>query len=119
MPDILSLNEKTVADTVKDLPRIAQLALGYAAKLKRGTLDITLPDGRVLRCGGEEPGPAAAMTIRTYSFAWRLVNAGDIGIAEADMRHESDTPDLTTFLYLFCVNHELISAILANKPAAR
>lgn len=56
MPDILSLNETTVADAVKDLPRIAQLALGFAAKLKRGTLDIALPDGRVMRFGGAEPG---------------------------------------------------------------
>src|SRR5436305_9912914 len=119
MPDILSLNETTVADAVKDLPRIAQLALGFAAKLKRGTLDIALPDGRVMRFGGAGPGPAAQMTIRTYNFAWRLVNSGDIGIAEAYLRGEWDTPDLTTFLYLFCVNHELIAGMLDSNPAAR
>jgi cyclopropane-fatty-acyl-phospholipid synthase len=119
MPVILSLNEKTVADAVKDLPRLAQLAIGFAAKLKRGTLDMTLPDGRVMRFGGEEPGPAAAMTIKTYAFAWRLVNGGDIGIAEAYLRDEWDTPDLTAFLYLFCVNHELIAAMLGSKPGVR
>jgi cyclopropane-fatty-acyl-phospholipid synthase len=59
------------------------------------------------------------MTIRTYSFAWRLVNGGDIGIAEAYLRGEWDTPDLTTFLYLFCVNHELIAAMLGSKPGMR
>ncbi len=119
MGEIVSLNADNVAGAVRNLPRLAQLAFGYAARLKRGTLDITLPDGRVLRCGGAEPGPAAEMTVRTYRFAWRLVNGGDIGVAEAYLRGEWDTPDLTTFLYLFCVNHDLIAAMLGDKPAMR
>jgi cyclopropane-fatty-acyl-phospholipid synthase len=34
----------------------------------------------------------------------RLPRGGDIGIAGAYLRGEWDTPDLTQFLYLFCVN---------------
>ena len=96
-----------------------RLALGFGARLQRGTLDVTLPDGRVVRLGGNEPGPSAAMKLYNYGFASRLLNGGDIGIAEAYLRGEWDTPDLTQFLYLFCVNHDLIQPMLADKPLMR
>lgn len=119
MTEPLCLNPENVGYATKHLPRLAQLAFKYAALLRRGTLNVTLPDGQMLRFGGVEPGPAAAMTVRTFGFAWRLLNGGDIGIAEAYLRGEWDTPDLTTFLYLFCVNHELIAGMLGDKPAMR
>jgi cyclopropane-fatty-acyl-phospholipid synthase len=110
MAQPIMLHPDTVGTAVRGLPRLVQLALGYAARLRRGTQ---------FRCGGAEPGPAAAMTIKSYGFAWRLLNGGDIGIAEAYLRGEWDTPDLTQFLYIFCVNHELISSMLGNKPVMR
>ncbi len=119
MPDIISVTPDNQHEKLAGLPRLVQLALGFAARLRRGTLDITLPDGRTLRMGGLEPGPAAAMTVHNYGFAYRLVNGGDIGIAEAYLNRDWDTPDLTQFLYLFCVNHDLIQAMLANKPLVR
>ncbi len=119
MPDIISVTPDNLHEKLAGLPRLVQLALGFAARLRRGTLDITLPDGRTLRMGGLEPGPAAAMTVHNYGFAYRLVNGGDIGIAEAYLNRDWDTPDLTQFLYLFCVNHDLIQAMLANKPLVR
>jgi cyclopropane-fatty-acyl-phospholipid synthase len=105
--------------TVSGLPRLAQIAFTYAARIRRGTLDVTLPDGRRIRFGGHEPGPAAVMTINSYNFAWRLMKGGDIGIAEAYLRGEWDTPDLTQFLYIFCVNHDLISPLFEQKTALR
>ena len=66
-----------------------------------------------------EPGPAAAMTLTNYGFASRLLNGGDIGIAEAYLQGEWDTPDLTQFLYLFCVNHDLVQRMLLDKPLMR
>jgi cyclopropane-fatty-acyl-phospholipid synthase len=119
MPDIIPVKPETVDQHLANLPRLVRLALGFAARLRRGTLDITLPDGRVLRMGGLEPGPAAAMTVYNYGFATRLVNGGDIGIAEAYLNGDWDTPDLTQFLYLFCVNHDLIQSMLADKPLIR
>ena len=101
------------------MPKLVRFALGLASKLRRGTLDVTLPDGRTVRCGGLEPGPAAQMTIYNYNFAWRLARSGDIGIAEAYLRREWDTPDLTQFLYIFCVNHDLIQTMLGGNPVSR
>jgi cyclopropane-fatty-acyl-phospholipid synthase len=119
MPDVISVTPDNVEATFAGLPRVVRLALGFGARLRRGTLDVTLPDGRVVRLGGAEPGPAAAMTLYNYGFASRLLNGGDIGIAEAYLNRDWDTPDLTQFLYLFCVNHDLIQAMLADKPLIR
>ena len=108
MPNLISVTPDNVEMVLADLPRLVRLAFGFGSKLRRGTLDVTLPDGRTLRLGGIDPGPAAAMKLYNYGFASRLLNGGDIGIAEAYLRGEWDTPDLTQFLYLFCVNHDLI-----------
>ena len=119
MPNLIRVTPDNIDNVLADLPRMARLALGFAARLRRGTLDVTLPDSRVIRLGGLEPGPAAAMTVANYDFAARLINGGDIGIAEAYLNGDWDTPDLTQFLYLFCVNHELIQAMLGDKPLMR
>jgi cyclopropane-fatty-acyl-phospholipid synthase len=119
MGDVTSVTPETVGTVLADLPRMVRLALGFASRLKRGTLDVTLLDGRVVRFGGLEPGPAAAMVLNNYDFATRLIKGGDIGIAEAYLRGDWDTPDLTHFLYLFCVNHDLIQTMLGDKPLMR
>jgi cyclopropane-fatty-acyl-phospholipid synthase len=113
------LDSSNVGTAVPGLPRLAQIAFSYAARIRRGTLDVTLPDGRMIRFGGAEPGPAAVMIVHSYRFAWRLLKGGDIGIAEAYLRKEWDTPDLTQFLYIFCINHDLISPLFEQKGAMR
>ncbi|MGX7742476.1 class I SAM-dependent methyltransferase [Rhodopseudomonas parapalustris] len=119
MSELVALTPDNVDARVADLPRVVRMALAFGARLQRGTLDVTLPDGRRFRLGGAEPGPSAEMRLHSYGFASRLINGGDIGIAEAYLNREWDTPDLTQFLYLFCVNHELIQAMLADNPLMR
>ena len=114
-----SVTPENAARILAGLPRIVRMALGFGAHLTRGTLDVTLPNGRRYRLGGREPGPAAEMTVHSYAFASRLINGGDIGIAEAYLHGDWDTPDLTQFLYLFCVNHDLIQSMLGNNPVMR
>lgn len=116
---LLHLNPDNVADLLSDLPRAARTVLGLASRVQRGTLDVTLPDGRRLRLGGAKPGPAANAIVRDLGFATRVVKGGDIGIAEAYLQGEWDTPDLTRFLLLFCVNHELIQTMLDDHPVMR
>ncbi len=119
MSDPIILTPDNVEARLPDVPKLVRFAFSFVAKLRRGTLDVTLPDGRTVRCGGLEPGPAAQMTIYNYGFAWRLARGGDIGIAEAYLRREWDTPNLTQFLYIFCVNHDLIQTMMGGKPVAR
>lgn len=119
MPDVITITPENIDRVLADLPRLPRLAISFGSRLRRGTLDVTLPDGRVVRLGGAEPGPAAAMTLSNYSFASRMLNGGDIGIAEAYLSGDWDTPDLTQFLYLFCVNQELLQTMLTDKPLIR
>lgn len=119
MSDPIILTPDNVETALPDVPKLVRFAFGFVSKLRRGTLDVTLPDGRTVRCGGLEPGPAAQMTIHHYGFAWRLARSGDIGIAEAYLRREWDTPNLTQFLYIFCINHDLIQTMLGGKPLVR
>jgi cyclopropane-fatty-acyl-phospholipid synthase len=119
MPELISVTSDTVDELLPDLPRMVRLALGYGSKLQRGTLDVTLPDGRSVRLGGNGPGPAAAMNVYNFAFASRLLRGGDIGIAEAYLQGEWDTPDLTQFLYLFCVNQDWMQTMLTGKAVMR
>ena len=119
MSDLIILTPDNVEAVLPDVPKLVRFAFKFASNLRRGTLDVTLPDGRTVHCGGLEPGPAAQMTIHNYGFAWRLARGGDIGIAEAYLRREWDTPNLTQFLYIFCVNHDLIQTMLGGNPVAR
>jgi cyclopropane-fatty-acyl-phospholipid synthase len=80
---------------------------------------VSLPDGRQLIFEGAEPGPSAEMQIKNYRFAWRTLRAGDIGVAEAYLRGEWDTPDLTRFLYLFCVNRNMMEQVLGGNAVVR
>ena len=110
---------QTAQQVLADLPLAARMAFTFAARLRRGTLDIHLPDGRKFQFGGVEPGPAATMIVRDMNFARRFLAGGDIGIAEAYLRGEWETPDLTQFLYIFCVNHDLAGSLIENNPLGR
>src|SRR5258708_17038835 len=83
MPNLISVTPDNVETVLSDLPRLVRLAFGFGSKLRRGTLDVTLPDGRRIRLGGMEPGPSAAMTLYNYGFASRLLNGRGIRIGDA------------------------------------
>src|SRR5258708_9102241 len=92
MPNLISVTPDNVETVLSDLPRLVRMALGFGSKLRRGTLDVTLPDGRTLRLGGVEPGPAAALRPFNFGFSSRLLRGGDIGIAQAFLRAPMPTP---------------------------
>jgi cyclopropane-fatty-acyl-phospholipid synthase len=119
MPEVISVTAETVDALLPDLPRMVRVALGFGSKLRHGSLEVTLPDDRTVRLGDNGPGPAAAMKVYNFGFASRLLRSGDIGIAEAYLRGEWDTPDLTQFLYLFCVNQDWMQTMLVGKPLVR
>jgi len=119
MTDAIPVTSETVDVLLPELPRLVRLTLGFASELQHGLLDVVLPDGRTVRLGNNAPGPAATMKVFSYGFASRLLRSGDIGIAEAYLRGEWDTPDLTQFLYLFCVNQDWMQTMKIGKPLVR
>jgi cyclopropane-fatty-acyl-phospholipid synthase len=115
MGDVTIVSAATPAAVFAGLPLSTRLAFAFAARLRRGTLEVVLPDGRRFKFGGSEPGPAATLIIRDHAVARRFMVGGDIGLAEAYLRGEWETPDLTQFLYVFCVNHEIIQDMLHGR----
>ncbi len=99
--------------------RAERYALGFAMKLSFGKLTITLPNGGVVVVGGHAPGPEADIIVHDIGFARRLLSGGDIGFAEAYLRGEWETSDLTRFLTLFAANYHVVSSMLSHRPLAK
>ncbi len=103
----------------RHLPAVARKSLAIAVKLTSGSLELRLPDGTIYRCAGEAEGPTAILVVKHWAFARRLTGQGDIGLAEAYLRGEWESPDVTAFLQLFAANQHVIASILADKPLIR
>ena len=104
----------TLDNIPQDLPSLVRKSLAYATELEIGTLIIALPDGRRFIAGGKAPGPNAELIVHDFGFAQRLIREGDIGIGEAYLAKEWDTPDLTAFLQIFAANHHMIERMVHN-----
>lgn len=114
--------ERASASVVALLPAPAAfkaLALG-ALNIREGVLVMTLPDGRTFAFGEPTgPGPRAAIHVKDYGFARRVLESGDIGFAEGYMAGEWDTPDLSATLMLCSQNLDRIFKLLRGGPIAR
>jgi cyclopropane-fatty-acyl-phospholipid synthase len=118
-PASLPVTPDNVAEVTKGLTFATRQALKLAARLQRGELTVTLPDGRLLLFKGAEAGPKAQLDVLDFGFASRLSGGGDLGFAEAYLRREWDTPDLAKFLELFAANYPVIQTLLPGKPLVR
>ena len=91
-----------------DLPR--WFARGYAIlrNIRAGTVDMVLPDGRVFRAEGPEPGPYGRVEVRDPNMFSRIVKDGEMGFPEAYMDGQWDTPDLQALLDVLLLNNDEI-----------
>ena len=112
------LTPATVAQLARPYPYAVRQALALAAQLRHGKLEIFMPDGAILRVEGEG-GPFATMIVRDYAFATKLAKGGDVGVAEAFLDGDWDTPNLERFLELFCANQQVMAQLMAGKPILR
>ncbi len=120
IPRLAPVSGEKVAPEAQAYPLAMRQALAFASKIECGTLDIQMPDGKVFRFTGPvRPDPQAVMVVKDLNFARRLLAGGDVGIAEAFMRGEWESPNLTHFLELFCANQPLIAKMLEGKPFVR
>jgi cyclopropane-fatty-acyl-phospholipid synthase len=117
--DALVVTWDNFSEVGRGLPFAVRQAFRFGMKLECGRLVAILPDGRALAFQGRINGPEATFNIHDFSFARRLAHGGDIGLAEAYLRGEWDTPNLTRFLELFCVNHAAVATLLPDKPWIR
>ncbi|MCA0872174.1 cyclopropane-fatty-acyl-phospholipid synthase family protein [Seohaeicola saemankumensis] len=90
----------TTTQGQKDLPRYFAQVMEMLARMERGRLDITLPDGRVFRAEGAAPGAVAEITVHNPDLFARLIREGDLGFSDAYLDEWWTTPDLMAFMDL-------------------
>ncbi|MBO6853450.1 MAG: class I SAM-dependent methyltransferase [Marivivens sp.] len=83
-----------------NLPRYFAPVFDIIGELKRGRVDIILPDGRHFRAEGKEPGYVAEIQVHNPDLFARTVREGDLGFCEAYMDGWWSTPDLMAFMDL-------------------
>ncbi len=113
------LNPETHHQVLNGLPRLARLAARLAMNIKYGSLDAEFPDGRVLRIRGTEPGPHGTLMINDWRFFKMVIQGGDVGVGEAYMAGYWTSPDVTTFLEVFCINQESTIDAMRGSPVTR
>jgi cyclopropane-fatty-acyl-phospholipid synthase len=92
----------------RDLPRWFGASFDLLRGIRRGRLDLALPDGRVFRIQGPEPGPAARLDVRDAGLFARVARDGEVGFGEAYLDVWWDTPDLMALLDVVLSNHDWV-----------
>ncbi|MBY6134549.1 cyclopropane-fatty-acyl-phospholipid synthase family protein [Nocardioides marinus] len=83
-----------------DLPRYFAPVFAQVQRMEVGQLDIHLPDGRIFRTVGANPGPAADLRIHNPDCFTRLIREGDLGFSDAYLDGWWSTSDLQAFMDL-------------------
>lgn len=81
-----------------NLPRYFSAVWNQISDLKKGRLDVVMPDGRTFRAEGKEPGHVVEVQVKNPDVFARLIREGDLGFSEAYMDGWWDTPDLQAFM---------------------
>ncbi|WP_428688423.1 class I SAM-dependent methyltransferase [Roseibium sp.] len=119
MSEPIVLTQENLRNHLKGTPRLARLAAGLAVRIRHGSLEFTFPDGRAYRIEGTQTGPHGVLDIHDWRFFRKVVQAGDVGVGEAFMSGYWSSPDVTTFLEVFCINQETTMAALRGRPFTR
>ncbi len=83
-----------------NLPRYFSRVFGMAQELRNGRCDFVLPDGRIFRAEGANPGHVAELHVHSDDLFARLIREGDLGFCDAYLDGDWSTPDLQAFMDL-------------------
>ena len=86
------------------------------AAFQAGSIDVTLPDGSVVRHQGSAAGPHADLVLHKWRVLWRIVTDGDLGLARAYIDGDCDSSDIRAVLALGAVN---AAALTQAVPSSR
>lgn len=88
------------------------------AAMEAGRLTFVLPDGERVDCRGRLPGPEATIVIHDMSALRRLLFSGDVAFAEAFVRGEWSSPDLSAAIEVAAINGDsFMRAVEGSAPA--
>ncbi|WP_206419749.1 SAM-dependent methyltransferase [Minwuia thermotolerans] len=94
-----------------------RLLAGLLARMERGRIRVTLPDGRVLEGGGG--GETAEVAIRDWRALRRLALGGEIGVARSFLDSEWTTPDLLAVFRVIQANRTALHDALQGSALSR
>jgi cyclopropane-fatty-acyl-phospholipid synthase len=119
MTDLVVVNQDNAREAMSGLPRLTRMGFKILTKLYLGSLQVTVPGGQSFLFKGTEPGPDAELVIHDWRFVNMVLQGGDVGAGEAFMAGYWSSPDITTFLELFCRNRDATTDALKGRPLAR
>ncbi len=93
------------------LPSSVRRVLSLLGRLKVGTLELSTPEGAVLRYGCGQ-APVSRITIKNWDALSNTLKSGDIGFAEAYMADLWRSDDLAGLLRLFIANRKAIEDVI-------
>lgn len=85
--------------------------INLEGRLRAGSLEIDLPDGRTVRLTGKQDGPSARLTLHRWRALRRFFGGGTVGFGESFMDGDWDSPDLPKVI-------ELAARNLPRRPMA-
>lgn len=92
----------------ENLPRYFDRVMAMLQGAEYGRIDFVLPDGRVFRVEGRNPGPAAVLNVRHPDLFSRLLREGELGFSDAYLDEWWDTPDLQAFMDLMHMGNDTV-----------
>jgi cyclopropane-fatty-acyl-phospholipid synthase len=96
---------RTMKQTTKLMDRAAQrLVMANLKKIRRGKLELELPDGEIHVFGGHEPGPFCRMRVKDNRFFRKIIKKEDVGLGEAYTQDMWTTNNLTGLMELLIMN---------------
>ncbi len=98
----------TSVEGQEGMPRYFRRVFKTLQTIKKGTIEISLPDGRLFKALGSEAGPVGRINVLTGECFTRLVRDGEVGFMEAYMDKDWDSPDLQSFMDVVFLNNEQI-----------
>ncbi|PUB11312.1 SAM-dependent methyltransferase [Yoonia sediminilitoris] len=90
----------TTTEGQTKLPRYFKPVFDKMTTMKKGRIDVILPDGRHFRAEGHAPGYVAEIHVHNDDLFARTIREGDLGFCEAYMDGWWSTPDLMAFMDL-------------------
>ena len=109
----------TSTENQKNLPLYFKQVFKVVSRIDQGGLEFKLPDGRVFRAQGPNPGPIGHCEVLDTDCFSRLVRDGDTGFMESYMDGEWTTPDLQAFMDVVFMNFEKVKITFPGKKLVR